>query len=101
MKYQVTVTDTATYEIVADNMFTAMEKAECWFNERQHDVSVKEIPEVAVNESNLLEIVGCWVETFNDCACCPCVNCDMEFGADFSKCAQQIIDETLQGRMLM
>lgn len=98
MKYRVTVTDSATYDIVADNMFAAMEQAQDWFHERVPDVAVKEIPEVIVNESNLLEVVGCWVETFNDCACCPCVNCDMEFGADFDKCARQIVNETLQCR---
>ena len=91
-KYEVTVSDEATYEVEAQDEATAILIAEAWFIERCPNVVVKEIPQVQVAEDPLRDFLANWVETFNDCACCPCEICPLVFGVDSHECADRILD---------
>lgn len=91
-KYEVTVSDEATYVVEAEDEATAILIAEEWFIERCPHVVVKEIPQVQVAENPLREFLASWVETFNDCACCPCEVCPLVFGVDPHECADRILD---------
>lgn len=91
-KYEVTVSDEATYVVEAQDEATAILIAEEWFIERCPNVVVKKIPQVEVSLDPLREFLTSWVETFNDCACCPCQNCPLVFGVDYEECADHIID---------
>ena len=46
-----------------------------------------------VNTDRLFDYLQSWVETFNDCACCPLFNeCDREHGIDSIDCAGKLLD---------
>lgn len=46
-----------------------------------------------VNTDRLHEYLESWVETFNDCACCPLSNqCDSEDGIDILQCADDLLE---------
>lgn len=99
MKYVVTVSDEVTYTINADSEYEAKEQADIWFCERRHNITCKTVPEYAVEVAPLHEVIESWVETFNDCACCPCMDCPRErFGEDTSWCANRIIADILQAQ---
>ncbi len=48
---------------------------------------------IEVNAERLIECLESWVETFNDCACCPmyseCLDDDIQ-GIDIIDCAEKI-----------
>lgn len=98
MKYEVSIRDEATYIIEAENEYEAQDKADEWFCERQRykdeHIFITEIPEISVIDSRLTELMESFVETFNDCACCPisndCIHRERG-GMDVSYCAQLII----------
>ena len=48
---------------------------------------------IKVSEQKLFEYLTQWVETFNDCACCPCCyeTCDGMGDDDIFDCATKII----------
>lgn len=48
--YKITVTDTATYYIKAENIDGATELAVEWFSEREPDISIEETDEEAEYE---------------------------------------------------
>lgn len=95
-RFEITVSDTATYEIEARSEDDAIDQALEYFDERNHDYQCKEICRVSVNEAPLHEVIENWVETFNDCACCPCENCPLDFGESFHECADRIIKTVLK-----
>lgn len=46
-----------------------------------------------VNTDCLFDYLESWVDTFNDCACCPLSNeCDREDGIDSMVCADKLLD---------
>ena len=46
-----------------------------------------------VNTDRLFNYLESWVDTFNDCACCPLSNeCDCEDGIDSMACADKLLD---------
>lgn len=46
-----------------------------------------------VNTDRLFDYLESWVDTFNDCACCPLSNeCDREDGIDSMACADKLLD---------
>lgn len=96
MKYIVTVSNIATYTIDADNEWQAKNQAEDWFYERNPAFEIKEIPECRVELAPLQEVLESWVQTFNDCACCPCEDCPLSFGVDTCDCANRIIATVLK-----
>lgn len=98
-KFEVTVSDEVTYTVIANDEATATLLAEEWFNERVHHTIVKKIPQVQVAEDPLREFLASWVETFNDCACCPCQNCPLVFGVDCQECADHILDLLKKGEI--
>ena len=95
-KFEVTVSDEVTYNIEARGEDEAMDLALEYFDQRIHHCSVKEISLIAVSEAPLQEVIESWVETFNDCACCPCRDCPLAFGVDPSECADRIINTILK-----
>lgn len=97
MRYFVEITDSAEYTIDAANEEEARMIAEEWFIERKPRVSIKPIPTCVVESERLHDVIEAWVETFNDCACCPCIDCPLTFGESFYECAQRIIDDPLGG----
>lgn len=97
-KFEITVSDEATYEVEAENRTAAILIAEEWFNERVHHTIIKEIPQALVAVDPLREFLTSWVETFNDCACCPCENCPLVFGDSYYECADHILDLLKKGR---
>jgi hypothetical protein len=98
-KFEVTVSDEATYVVDAEDRTTAILMAEEWFSERVHHTTIKEIPQVEVALDPLREFLVNWVETFNDCACCPCQNCPLVFGVSFYECADHILDLLKKGEV--
>lgn len=47
-----------------------------------------------VNTNRLLDYLQSWVETFNDCACCPLSDrCESEDGIDSISCAYELLDK--------
>lgn len=47
-----------------------------------------------VNTDRLFDYLESWVDTFNDCACCPLSNeCDREDGIDSMACADKLLDK--------
>ena len=47
-----------------------------------------------VNTDRLFDYLQSWVETFNDCACCPLyARCEHEDGIDSMSCADKLLDE--------
>lgn len=98
-KYEITISDEATYTVEAEDERTAILIAEEWFNERVHYANVKEIPQVQVAVDPLREFLENWVETFNDCACCPCENCPLVFGVSYYECADRILDLLKKGEV--
>ena len=46
-----------------------------------------------VNVGRLLDYLESWVDTFNDCACCPLFGeCDREDGINSMACADKLLD---------
>lgn len=46
------------------------------------------------NTDFLRECLSSWVDTFNDCACCPLFwSCDQEGGIDCYDCADKILEK--------
>ena len=46
-----------------------------------------------VNVGRLLDYLELWVDTFNDCACCPLFGeCDREDGINSMACADKLLD---------
>lgn len=98
-KYEITVSDEATYTIEAESKEVAVSIAEDWFDARVHHTIVKEIPQIQVAVDPLRGLLTNWVETFNDCACCPCENCPLVFGVDYQECADHILDLLKRGEI--
>ena len=47
-----------------------------------------------VNTDRLFDYLQSWVETFNDCACCPLYDrCEREDGIDSMSCADKLLDK--------
>ena len=47
-----------------------------------------------INTNSLLDYLQSWVETFNDCACCPLsFQCECEDGIDSISCADKLLDK--------
>ena len=47
-----------------------------------------------VNTDRLFDYLQSWVETFNDCACCPLSNeCNREYGIDSIDCVDKLLDK--------
>ena len=47
-----------------------------------------------VNTDRLFDYLQLWVETFNDCACCPLsYQCECEGGIDSTSCADKLLDK--------
>ena len=47
-----------------------------------------------VNTDRLFDYLQSWVETFNDCACCPLsYQCESEDGIDSISCADKLLDK--------
>ena len=47
-----------------------------------------------INTNRLLDYLQSWVETFNDCACCPLsYQCESEDGIDSISCADKLLDK--------
>ena len=47
-----------------------------------------------VNTNSLFDYLQSWVETFNDCACCPLsYQCECEDGIDSTSCADKLLDK--------
>ena len=45
-----------------------------------------------VNTDRLFDYLQSWVETFNDCACCPLSNeCNREHGIDSIDCVDKLL----------
>lgn len=51
---------------------------------------------IEVNTEHLTECIESWVETFDDCACCPlmfdCQEDEDIRGIDYIECSEKIID---------
>ena len=51
---------------------------------------------IEVNSEHLIECIESWVETFDDCACCPlmfdCQEDEDIRGIDCIECSEKIID---------
>lgn len=49
--------------------------------------------QIKVSEQRLFEYLTAWVETFNDCACCPCCydTCEGRCEDDIANCVSKII----------
>ena len=51
---------------------------------------------IEVNSEHLIECIESWVETFDDCACCPlmfdCQEDEDIRGVDCIECSEKIID---------
>lgn len=105
-KYKVKITPKPIEWVVeADNHYDALAVArDNYIDEMLEDFnsdtfSHQEIEEIAVREDRLHETIATWVETFNDCACCPCQhNCPFyinEEGIEPDRCADVIIDQHL------
>ena len=47
-----------------------------------------------INTDSLFDYLQSWVETFNDCACCPLFfQCKREDGIDSISCADKLLDK--------
>lgn len=47
-----------------------------------------------INTNLLFDYLQSWVETFNDCACCPLSDrCEREDGIDSTSCADELLDK--------
>ena len=47
-----------------------------------------------VTTDRLFDYLQSWVETFNDCACCPLSNeCNREHGIDSIDCVDKLLDK--------
>lgn len=47
-----------------------------------------------INTNSLFDYLQSWVETFNDCACCPLFyQCEREDGIDSTSCADKLLDK--------
>lgn len=48
---------------------------------------------ILVNETILKDMLNAWLETMNDCVCCPCYfNCDQVDSKDDVDCTEQLIN---------
>ena len=54
-----------------------------------------------VDSQALEELIGDYVENFNDCACCPCypVDCDSDY-ENRSECVDRIFVNYLKGKLI-